>query len=428
MALVVSAEHLTDDTKRKILASSFQPNPDFTAREMGWIHPYETRTDIASQKTRALLPLAFGVSLGFAPPPTRDYPVAETVQFQGQLRETQKQIKSQTIAQLNEHKACVLSLHVGWGKSYFSVWLIAKLKLKALIVVNRIVLAKQWLELVRQTCPTASAAILEPKRFSGGLPNGLPDIGIVNITNLSKFPHLECYGTLICDEVHLLVSKNLFRNLFCVAPRYAIGLSATPTRDDGLGRLIDLFFGGNRIEAKLERRHFVKIVQTGITLEFTRGYDGGMDWNSILNSQAEHVGRNRLIARLVEEHPDRNFLILVKRISHGQALMRLLDEKAVSNTNLLGTGTSFDRDARVLVATTSKVGVGFSHPKLDALIVASDIEAYFIQHLGRVFRTETVEPLVFDLVDANSVMKKHFATRKKVYQEIGAVFETMTMK
>jgi hypothetical protein len=86
---------------------------------------------------------------------------------------------------------------------------------------------------------------------------------------------------------------------------------------------------------------------------------------------------------------------------------------------LVESETEFDRGCRVLIGTTSKAGVGFDHDKLDALILASDLEDYFIQYLGRVFRRLDVTPIVFDLVDENSILKRHFATRKAVYLESG---------
>jgi ribosomal 50S subunit-associated protein YjgA (DUF615 family) len=60
---------------------------------------------------------------------------------------------------------------------------------------------------------------------------------------------------------------------------------------------------------------------------------------------------------------------------------------------------------------------------LDALIIASDVEEYFIQYLARVMRTEEVKPIVFDLVDPHHSLKKHFSARKKVYLKAGGVIK-----
>ena len=92
-------------------------------------------------------------------------------------------------------------------------------------------------------------------------------------------------------------------------------------------------------------------------------------------------------------------------------------------TSLLGSNNKFDEKCRILVATVQKCGVGFSHDVLDALVIASDMEEYFIQYLARVMRTEQVKPIVFDIVDNHKSLKKHFSTRKKIYTQAGGVIK-----
>ena len=74
-------------------------------------------------------------------------------------------------------------------------------------------------------------------------------------------------------------------------------------------------------------------------------------------------------------------LILIKRIEQGNYLLKRLQEEGENVTSLLGSNQDFDKDARILVGTSSKVGVGFDHPRLDTLLLAADLEAYFIQYL-----------------------------------------------
>lgn len=80
---------------------------------------------------------------------------------------------------------------------------------------------------------------------------------------------------------------------------------------------------------------------------------------------------------------------------------------------------SFDRSARALVATAQKVGVGFDYTELDALILAGDVQNYFMQVLGRVFRRSDARPLVFDLVDNHASLRRHLTERKRVYRGAG---------
>jgi hypothetical protein len=53
------------------------------------------------------------------------------------------------------------------------------------------------------------------------------------------------------------------------------------------------------------------------------------------------------------------------------------------------------------------------------LLLAGDLEQYFVQYLGRVFRTKDVKPIIIDLVDNYSLLSKHFNTRRKIYQDHG---------
>ena len=97
-------------------------------------------------------------------------------------------------------------------------------------------------------------------------------------------------------------------------------------------------------------------------------------------------------------------------------------------TTFKGNKQFYNCKSRILVATISKAGVGFDHPKMDSLILASDVEGYFIQYLGRVFRREDVFPLIFDLVDNFQALTRHYYTRKKIYEEHGGVIKKFNLK
>jgi hypothetical protein len=122
-------------------------------------------------------------------------------------------------------------------------------------------------------------------------------------------------------------------------------------------------------------------------------------------------------ARLVES--GRTVLVLCKRVAQVETLLTLTRERGV-NTSALQDGV-YDADADVLITTCQKAGVGFSHDRLDSLVLAADVEEAWIQYLGRVFRTPEVSPLVVDLLDKHSVLKKHYKTRLDVYTKAGGV-------
>jgi len=313
---------------------------------------------------------------------------------------------------LNKKGSCVLSLHVGWGKTLFSIYLASKLKFKTLIIVNRLVLVKQWGDAINQLCPQSTCQFVKTKSVDENA-----DFYIINAANVCKMPigYFSNIGTVICDEVHRIAALKLYSSLFYVCPRYSFALSATPYRLDGLDKIIDLYFGVDKIVKELYREHVVYAIHTHIKIDYDIGCNGKMDWNSVLCNQSENTERNQMIIDIILHFSTRCFLVLCKRISQCETLIRLLQENNQSVTDLLGKKIDFDENARIVVATSQKCGIGFSHERLDALIIASDVQDYYIQYLGRVFRTPDVKPIVFDFIDDLSILKKHFTVRKQVY-------------
>jgi hypothetical protein len=136
-----------------------------------------------------------------------------------------------------------------------------------------------------------------------------------------------------------------------------------------------------------------------------------------------------MIVDIIREFPERHFLVLCKRVQQATYIAEKLQNEHNENISLMIEDTNtFDRDSRIIVASLQKCGVGFSHDILDALVIASDMEEYFIQYLARVMRTEKVEPIVFDFVDNHKGLKKHFAQRKKVYTKAGGIIKEYKKK
>ena len=300
-----------------------------------------------------------------------------------------------------------------------SIYMASKIRLRTLIICHRIVLVQQWKESIKKFCPDATVQIVE----GGGSVLEDVDFYIMNVVNVAKYPKgfYRDIGTVIVDECHLIMAEKLSMCMRYVTPRYLVGLSATPYRTDGLDALLDMYFGKYKIVRTLHRKHTVYRYDTGFKPEAKLNRMGKVDWGSVLNSQSVNTNRNEAIVRIIKYFPDRVFLILCKRVAQAEYLVRRLEEEKEDVTSLIGSNQEFERSSRVLVGTVQKTGVGFDHPRLNTLLLASDVEQYFVQYLGRVFRCEDSEPIIFDLVDNYSLLQKHFKTRQAVYVENGGV-------
>jgi superfamily II DNA or RNA helicase len=240
----------------------------------------------------------------------------------------------------------------------------------------------------------------------------------INVPKMS-IEFFDDIGMVIVDEVHRIVSGTLSKSFLKVRPRYMIALSATPYRKDGFDALINMYFGTWNIFSPLNRKHLVYKVQTSFKPEDVPAKNGRTDWSKLINSQSANQQRNEMIIRIAMSFPDRVFLIVCKRVEQARYIFDRLQEENEAVASLIGSEQEFIPGSRILVGSIQKIAEGFDHKHLDALILASDVEDYFIQVLGRVCRTEDVVPIIFDVVDDHRVLNKHYETRKAVYIECG---------
>lgn len=293
-----------------------------------------------------------------------------------------------------------------------SLFIATKIKLKTMIICNRLILIDQWKTAIQTFCPESSV---------GTTPES--DFFIMNAINVSKQPrdYYKDVGFVIIDEVHLIMSEVLSKSLLHLTPRYLLGLSATPYREDELDILLTLYFGEDKIFRKMERDHLVYKLTTTFTPDVEMQPNGKVNWCSVLESQSSCESRNELIVKLVSFFKDRVFLILCKRVAQSKHLVQRLTELNEDVTSLIGKEQEYEHSSRILVGTTGKCSVGFDHPRLNTLLLATDIKSYFIQVLGRIFRTRNTDtiPLVIDIVDKNPILYQHFKVRQSVYNKHG---------
>ena len=335
--------------------------------------------------------------------------------LEGELRPEQANLKEEAMNCLLENHTVLCSCYPGFGKTILALHLIKELKKPTLIIVNKLVLLKQWEESI-QKFMGFTPTIIRGKN-SKITPNRLYIINAINIPK-HTFENLNI-GTLIVDECHLILTTVFSKGLFHICPSYLIGLSATPFRVDGFDVLFDIFFGMYRMHRKLCKEHQVFCIRTNEKVPHTLDKFGKINWNSVIDYQSKSPFRQRLISKYCMEYPDRNILILCKRIHQIQSIF---DALTLLNQNVemfKENDVSFNQDCRILVATFQKCGTGFSFDKLDMLILAVDVKDFFLQYLGRVFRTIDVKPIVIDIVDDHVLLKNHFRERKQIYTESG---------
>lgn len=409
-------EQIVKELQIKLEGSKYVHNSKPT-----YIYPIDVGEDYA------YIPFAYGRTCVGGPyecPDRKSYPKLKC-KFEGSLRDHQKVIKTEAISHLNKYGSTIIAGYPGIGKTAMAIYIATKIKLRVLIVTHRIVLIKQWKQSIEKFIPGATVQVLTTKSKKKDC-----DFYIMNASNVPKHDcdYYKDIGFMIVDEVHLIMAEGLSKCMQRIVPRYVIGLSATPYREDGLDILLDLYFGKRKIYRKLFRKHTVYKIKTNFVPTVELAANGRVNWGVILDTQAHDLARNEMIIRLIKYFPKRVFLVLCKRVRQGKYLVQRLEEEGEDVTSLIGNQQEYEQKSRILVGTSSKAGTGFDHPRLDAMILASDIQAYFIQYLGRCMRTESVVPLIFDIVDKNPILDRHYKVRRATYLEHGGNIKDFSTK
>jgi len=407
MSVEVLIDELEEETREEVANLKVRIERRFGSDV---IYPYDVRDETV------VLPLGFAVKRGVAPAGSFA-PLSRRLRARISLYDAQREITDEVIGLLNAHRVAVLACYVGAGKTIMAVYLAKRVKLRTLIIVNSNALLQQWTESVGDMYGDVGVQVLK----SRSVLDTSCDFFVIHATNIAKvdFPR-GFIGFVVVDELHLIMAEGLHKCMQCLFPRFLLGLSATPYRTDGCDALIDLYFGHERIVKKLWCPHVVFKVSTHLRPRIELNANGEINWGSIIAQISENAARNDLIVRIVRHYSERCFLLLCKLRSQVSRLYEALREAGESVDYFCGTKDSFDRSVRVLVGTIKKCGTGFNFPKLDALVLCADVESYFIQNIGRIMRKKSdVKPLVFDLVDKNVSLERHFATRCEVYDAAG---------
>jgi superfamily II DNA or RNA helicase len=354
--------------------------------------------------------------------------------FTGKLRDFQEE----AVSAMLERDFGTLSAPTGSGKTVMALALIAARRQPALVVTHTRELANQWCDRIESFL---GIPVNEVGRIGGGKQSIGGKISVATVQTLIKCaadvaPYV---GHLVVDECHRVPSRTFLEAVTAFDCRYQLGLSATPYRRDGLGRLIWYFVGD-----KVHEIQQADMIETGNVLRaevvirqtnFVPMADPSLEYSAMLSELCEDRERNALIASDVARearHSKGVVLLLSDRKSHCETLQRLLAAKGIEAHLLTGDLSTKARtkvvddlnngQVKVLVATGQLIGEGFDCRELSTLFLACPVKfsGRLIQYLGRVLRPAPGkrQALVFDYLDAHvPVLEASAKSRAQVYQQ-----------
>ncbi|BAQ10006.1 hypothetical protein OXB_1535 [Bacillus sp. OxB-1] len=362
------------------------------------------------------------------------------VSFQGTLTPQQQD----ALDQLTEQDAGVLSAATGFGKTVIGAALIAARKVNTLIIVHRNQLIDQWLDQLSIFLDIPRKQI---GQIGGGKQTATGNIDIATIQTLNSQgrinPIITQYGQVIVDECHHLSAFSFEQVMKNIRSKYIYGLTATPTRKDGLHPIITMQCGPilYKTDAKMQaqiRPFLHRLIRRDTTFK-TKSETIQAIYNELMDDHQ----RNQLIFNdvLLALEEGRTPLVLTERIQHIKELESLFNGFVKNIVTLTGAVKKKEREQslnklrqlkdteEVLVIATGKyIGEGFDFPRLDTLFLAMPIswKGVLTQYVGRLHRnySEKQEVRVYDYVDQKvPMLQKMFEKRIKGFISMGYVDE-----
>lgn len=295
----------------------------------------------------------------------------------------------------------IISAPTGTGKSAILAEIIAKFRLRTLVVVPSLGLKRQLTDSLRAGFGRRKVGPLSKR----------PDIAVENVDALDVNDNLADYDLVIIDEFHHAAAETyrklndkLFAKIY-----YKIGLTATPWRANTSEKLL--------LESVLSKLIYQISYETAVG----KGYIVPMEafyidippppvkedpsgkmkkakdrdsWHAVYkNHIVERPDRNAIIANLLNncEASGLSTLVLTKQVAHGKAIQALTGVPFAEgandcNADLLAAFNARERHG--LIGTVGVLGEGVDSKPAEYVILAGGgkSKVQFFQNIGRGFR------------------------------------------
>jgi len=356
--------------------------------------------------------------------------------FHGKLRENQGIVVDtylNHVLNLPYGGGGLLDLPCAYGKTTLSLYIIAQLKKKALVLVHKEFLLNQWIERIHQFLPHARVGKIQGPIID--IENKDIVIGMIQSLAMKEYNQevFESFGLVIIDEVHHISSEVFSRTLFKLVPKYMLGLSATMNRKDGTTKVFKMFLGDIIYKGRREEEH--KVIVRGIKYMSTdedfnkvvTDYRGNPMYSTMIVKLCDYNYRSEFILRVLSDMIKENSEQQIMILAHNKSLLKYLYD-AIEHRGIASVGyyiggmkeaaLKVSETKKIIIATYSMAAEALDIKTLTTLIMATpktDIE----QSVGRILRERHSQPVVVDIIDRHDMFQNQWRKRKTFYNKQG---------
>lgn len=170
-------------------------------------------------------------------------PLRDDVVFAETLYGDQQVAQDRCLSALRSRGGCVMVRRAGGGKTVLALSIAHALGRRTLVLVHKSFFLEQWTERIRKFLPNATVGVIRQSKVDVDSDIVIGMIQTVVRRNYGEV--LRTFGTVVVDECHHMGAPVFMSCLFKegLAPKYLLGLSATPDRADGLTPILKLGMG-----------------------------------------------------------------------------------------------------------------------------------------------------------------------------------------
>ena len=273
---------------------------------------------------------------------------------------------------------------------------------------------------------------------------------VQTLVNIDPDLYKDKFDVIIVDEcAHCagsVTNLNMFSKILSkVAARYKFGLTATPSRSDGLIKSMYVYLGCNidgemKETFKVDKNRVKTIPAIHEKISLFNGYDdfklyeicdssGMTDYNKLINSLSENTERTmKIIDNIVKCYKEgRKQVVLTLRTKHCEEITKILQDMGIKVCYIASKLSAKKRDEiisqkvewDIIVATYSLLKEGVNIKELDTLHLTtpSKDKALVVQCAGRIERyiEDKKQPIVYDYVDEDIPYCVKAYTKRKGY-------------
>lgn len=317
-----------------------------------------------------------------------------------ELRDYQLDLVNRVSAALARQSRVLVSSPTGSGKTQLATHMVggaAKRGRRVLFLVHRI-------ELLTQASEAFDRQGIVHGHIAAGMPyNPHHSVYVGGIATVGRrLSTLPRFDLVVVDECHHAAAKSWSDTLAALAPRWTIGLSATPCRLDGRGlnEHFDAIVEGPAVANLIERGFlspFRVFAPSGIDMTGARTLAGDYNKQDIAAAVDKPSITGCVLAHYRQLVPGKRAVAFCVSVAHAEHVALQFREAGIAARAIDGDMPPADRAqaladfeaGRILVlASVDLVSEGFDLPAIEAAILLRPTKSLslYLQQVGRVLR------------------------------------------